>query len=59
MRTPVLPHHFLVSCRSSFMQFFHIFRIFLGSNNFFLNILVFVCTLSIFSREFIAWNQYA
>ena len=56
-KTPVFPHQFLVSCRSSFRQFFHVLSTVFGSSIFFLKILVLVCTLSIFRRAFIACSH--
>jgi len=56
-KTLVLPHQFLVSCRLSLRQFFHVARTVLASIDFFLKILLLVWMLSIFKREFMAWSH--
>ena len=56
-KTPVFPHQFLVSCRLSFRQFFHVFMTILQSAVFFLKIFELVWTLSVLSRELMAWSH--
>ena len=56
-KTPVFPHQFLVSCTSSFRQFFHVFRTIFGLMALALKILVFVRMLSIFSLTFMACSH--
>ena len=56
-KTPVLPHQFLVLCRLSRRQSFHVFRMIFGFIALDLNILLFVCTLSILRRVFIVWSH--
>ena len=57
-KTPVFPHQFLVLCRLSFRQFFHVFMTILRSAVFFLKIFTFIWTLSVLSRRLIASAIY-
>ena len=56
-KTPVLPHQFLVSCRLSLRQSFHVLRTVLARIAFFLKILVLVWMLSVLSLVFMACSH--